>query len=85
MTKVWTDRRAASNSSLEKVAVFCSEDPKVSGWLIKHWFSASIPTAIGMVKITTFAKPQNISGHAVTIEEILIDLQKMDKPVKSTV
>jgi len=38
-----------------------------------------------MVKITTFAKPQNISGHAVTIEEILIDLQKMDKPVKSTV
>jgi len=53
----------AHNSGLAKVAVQCSADPEVSGWLIKHWFSASIPIAIGMVKIATFAKPQNVSGH----------------------
>ncbi|MDZ4712931.1 MAG: hypothetical protein SGI89_11495 [bacterium] len=45
------------------MAVQCSADPEVSGWLIKHWFSASIPIDIGMVKITTFAKPQNGSGN----------------------
>jgi len=39
---------------LAKVAVQCSADPEVSGWLIKHWFSASIPIAIGMVKIANF-------------------------------
>jgi len=48
---------------LAKVAVQYSADPEVSGWLIKHWFSASIPIAIGMVKIATFAKPQNVSGN----------------------
>jgi hypothetical protein len=31
--------------------------------LIKVWFSASIPKAIGMVKIATFAKPENVSTH----------------------
>jgi len=45
---------------LAKVAFQCSADPEVSGWLIKHWFSASIPIAIGMVKIATFAKPQTV-------------------------
>jgi len=29
----------------------------------KFWFSASIPIGIGMVKIVTFAKPQNVSGN----------------------
>jgi len=52
------EKRAAYNSGLAKVAVQCSADPEVSGWLIKHLFSASIPIAIGMVKIATFAKPQ---------------------------
>jgi len=56
----------AANSGLAKVAVPCSADPKVSGWLIKHLFSASIPIAIGMVKITTFAMPQNVTGHFKT-------------------
>ncbi len=28
---------------------------------------------------------RDVSGHAEAIEEILIDLQTMDKPVKSTV
>ena len=36
-------RNTAANSGLAKVAVQCSADPEVSGWLIKHWFSASIP------------------------------------------
>jgi len=31
-------------------------------WLIKHWFSAST----FVVKIATFAKPQNVSGQAMT-------------------
>jgi len=48
---------------LAKVAVQYSADPEVSGWLIKVWLSASIPIVIGMVKIATFAKPQNVSGH----------------------
>jgi len=51
---------ASDNSGLAKVAVQCSAYPEVSGWLIKNWFSASIPIAIGMVKIATFAKPQNV-------------------------
>jgi hypothetical protein len=32
-------------------------------WLIKLWFSASIPIAIGMVKIANFAKPENVKVH----------------------
>jgi hypothetical protein len=51
------------NTGLAKVAVQCSADPEVSGWLIKVWFSASIPKAFGMVKIATFAKPQNVIGN----------------------
>jgi len=42
------------NSGLVKVADQCFADPEVSGWLIKHWFFASIPIDIGMVKIATF-------------------------------
>jgi len=53
-------RSTGANSVLAKVAVQCSADPEVSGWLIKHWCYASIPIAIGMVKIATFAKPQNV-------------------------
>jgi len=36
--------------------------PQSASWrrLIKHWFSASIPIAIGMLKFATFAKPQNV-------------------------
>jgi hypothetical protein len=48
------------NTGLAKVAVQCSADPEVSGWLIKVWFSASIPKAFGMVKIATFAKPETV-------------------------
>jgi hypothetical protein len=42
---------------LAKVAVQCSADPEVSGWLIKVWFSAST----FVVKIATFAKPENVT------------------------
>jgi hypothetical protein len=45
---------------LAKVAVQCSADPEVSGWLIKVWFSAST----FVVKIATFAKPDTV--HAKT-------------------
>ena len=55
--------------------------PQTHLWLIKHWFSAST----FVVKIATFAKPPHVSGHAVAIEEILINLHTIDKPVKSTV
>jgi hypothetical protein len=57
---------------LAKVAVPFSADPEVSGWLIKVWFSASIPKAFGMVKIATFAKPENVMWHLenkVTIDK----------------
>jgi hypothetical protein len=43
---------------LAKVAVKCSADPEVSGWLIKVWFFASI----FVVKIATFAKRQTVKG-----------------------
>jgi hypothetical protein len=49
---------------LAKLAVQCFVDPEVSGWLIKVWFSASIPKAFGMVKIATFAKPENVIHNA---------------------
>ena len=49
------------NRRLAKVAVQCSADPEVSGWLIKHWYSASTL----VVKIATFAKPQNVVRHAM--------------------
>jgi hypothetical protein len=43
--------------------------PKTHLWLIKVWFSAST----FVVKIATFAKPQNVSGHSMkTIVTILI-------------
>jgi hypothetical protein len=32
-------------------------------WLIKVWFSASIPIAIGMLKIAAFAKPKTVVNH----------------------
>jgi len=51
-----TRKQRTANSGLAKVAVQCSADPEVSGWLIKHWFSAST----FVVKIATFAKPQNV-------------------------
>jgi hypothetical protein len=31
----------------------------------QNWFSASIPKAFGMVKIATFAKPENVMCHAL--------------------
>jgi hypothetical protein len=47
---------------LAKVAVQCSADPEVSGWLIKVWFSAST----FVVKIATFAKPETGKGKLKT-------------------
>jgi len=35
--------------------------PQTDLWLIKHWFSAST----FVVKIATFAKPQNVVRHAI--------------------
>ncbi len=52
------------NSGMAKVAVQCSADPDVSGWLIKVWFSVSIPQKCGMVKIATSAKPQYVMRQA---------------------
>ena len=51
------------NTGLAKVAVQCSADPEVSGCLIKVWFSAST----FVVKIATFAKPENVIGYVKTI------------------
>jgi hypothetical protein len=36
-------------------------------------------------EIPAFGGYTNVGGHAVAIEEILIDLQTMDKPAKLTV
>ncbi|MDZ4713795.1 MAG: hypothetical protein SGI89_15920 [bacterium] len=58
-----TKEARTANNGLAKVAVQCFADPEVSGWLIKHWFSALIPIAIGMVKIATFAKRQTVMGN----------------------
>ena len=55
------------NSTYKKLAVQCSADPEVSGWLIKHWFSASIPIDIGIVKIATFAKPQLLCDTLIVL------------------
>jgi hypothetical protein len=35
MTKLADERTTATNTGLAKVAVQCSADPEVSGWLIK--------------------------------------------------
>jgi hypothetical protein len=56
---------------LAKVAVKCSADPEVSGWLIKVWFFASI----FVVKIATFAKRQTVVGNAYT-RKILVFFKK---------
>jgi len=52
--------KAAANSGLAKVAVQCSADTFLVNQI---WFSVSIPIAIGMVKIATFAKPQIVVGE----------------------
>jgi hypothetical protein len=57
------DRTPAGNTGLAKVAVQCSADTFTFGaaysvWLIKVWFSAST----FVVKIATFAKPENVMG-----------------------
>jgi hypothetical protein len=48
---------ATHNTGLAKVAVSA---PQTHLWLIKHWFSAST----FVVKIATFAKPENVSTNA---------------------
>jgi hypothetical protein len=52
-------RKTAGNTGLAKVAVqsSVSAEPRC---LIKVWFSASIPIAIVMVNIATFAKPETV-------------------------
>jgi len=37
-----TKEAPTANSGLAKVADQCFADPGVSGWLIKHWFSALV-------------------------------------------
>ena len=51
-----TERRAATNTGLAKVAVQCSADTFVVN---QNWFSAST----FVVKIATFAKPETVSGN----------------------
>jgi len=41
----------------------------IHSWLIKVWFSAST----FVVKIATFAKPENVIGHFRTTEQTRID------------
>jgi hypothetical protein len=48
--------------------------------LIKHWFYASIPIAIGMVKIATFAKPKSVMGKLKRTNNKL-KLEKNFKPL----
>ncbi|MFZ1514325.1 MAG: hypothetical protein WAT21_02940, partial [Saprospiraceae bacterium] len=55
-----TDRRAACNTGLAKVAVQCSADTFVVN---QNWFSAST----FVVKIATFAKPENVMPNAKKI------------------
>jgi hypothetical protein len=54
---------------LAKVAVQSSADiPIVIGmWLIKNWFSASIPKTFGMLKIATFAKPETVEFISIIL------------------
>jgi hypothetical protein len=47
------------NTGLAKVAVQCSADTFVVN---QNWFSAST----FVVKIATFAKPENVTGHCKT-------------------
>jgi len=54
-------RTAATNRRLAKVAVQCSADTFVVNQI---WFSAST----FVVKIATFAKRQNVGGHAFVAE-----------------
>jgi hypothetical protein len=44
-------------------------------WLIKVWFSAST----FVVKIATFAKPETVSGHAITTAQHQKTMQKMNR------
>jgi hypothetical protein len=53
-----TDRRAACNTGLAKVAVQCSADTFVVN---QNLFSAST----FVVKIATFAKPENVGGNCI--------------------
>ena len=45
----------------------------IHSWLIKVWFSASIPIAIGMVKIATFAKPDTVIANAKKRQTTMIE------------
>jgi len=57
-------QRPAHNSTYKKLAVQCTAEISIAiGMVNQNWFSASIPIAIGMVKIATFAKLQTIIGH----------------------
>jgi hypothetical protein len=47
--------------------------PQTHLWLIKHWFSAST----FVVKIATFAKPENVSGNLLTTVQTLNDNAKI--------
>ncbi len=54
MTKLANEKTTATNTGLAKVAVKCSADTFVVN---QSWFSAST----FVVKIATFAKPENVS------------------------
>lgn len=54
---------------------FCA--PKMHLWLIKVWFSASIPIAIGILKIANFVNSENVACNPIEYR-ILIKM-KLDK------
>ncbi len=59
--EITAQRRAAYNTGLSKVTVQCSVSAQPR-WLIKHCFSA----LTFVVKIVTFAKPENVIGYSMT-------------------
>lgn len=50
--------------------------PQTHLWLIKIWFSAST----FVVKIATFAKPQNVSGNIMTQQQLRTEYQRLFFP-----
>jgi hypothetical protein len=49
--------------------------PQTNLWFIKVWFSASS----FVLKIGTFAKPQNVSGNPMKTDRATLNQQKNDK------
>ena len=58
------------NTGLAKVAVKCSADPEVSGWLIKVWFSAS--TFVVKIEVTAVVVVAQILEEIAEVEVVQV-------------